>query len=525
MMAGRDDGLELQFRFTGYGNGVSYGTAKLRALVDRHDGNVWTGQGLKIGDAKGAGELVQQQWRSELQSRKPRDVMHLVMSARAGTDIDAFHAAARAFLAAEFAEHRYVFARHDPGHDPKGEIQGGKRPHIHVHAIIAMRSEYGDRIETSIASFRRWREGLAEHSRAHGIRMEMTDRRELATAPAYTRAQVRATAYKGRTQYVGTSPAATMRYETKREELAAVAATIKSRSHAFAAQAEWATLAETATNASARSFAETQSGRLTVVLEERRQELGKPNDRVVAKGDLRTELMTLSRLVEVHDMVAMTRSEFQAYEKRVEMALARAQLLTPDAEQRHLFDEIAIAARDHVEVRREIMERSEHKEAHAGVAPSARLANEAPVSAGKARGSQRLVDVERVNTIDTSKRNEEPASHDTQQRLPERQPSMRNWSFAPPVGRETVGLDGPAVAAATDVDLEKTGDRQEKSSDRFPATRPNRDDLEKPHQAPELDAAEANGSRKNGKDAVGQKVKPTDRSTIETLRDRDEQAR
>ena len=102
-------------------------------------------------DEKNAGDLVQKEWRGDLHSRKGRDVMHLIMSARAGTDVEAFEGAARDFLAEQFAGHRYVFAMHDPANDPKEEGEGGKRPHVHAHAIITMRSESGDRIETTPA--------------------------------------------------------------------------------------------------------------------------------------------------------------------------------------------------------------------------------------------------------------------------------------------------------------------------------------------------------------------------------------
>ena len=57
-------------------------------------------------------------------------------------------------------------------------------------------------------------------------------------------------------------------------------------------------------------------------------------------------------------MSAMTRSEFEAYEKRVETALFRAERIMPE-EQRENFEEIAAAAREHVGVRREIMEQAE----------------------------------------------------------------------------------------------------------------------------------------------------------------------
>ncbi|URK89464.1 hypothetical protein LP421_32775 (plasmid) [Rhizobium sp. RCAM05350] len=159
---GRSGENSGSFQFTGYGNGTDYGTSRLRSLVETHKGNVQNEQGRTISDAKQAGDLVQLEWRDQLHSRKPRDVMHLILSARAGTDAAAFQDAARDFLGVQFAGYRYVFSLHDASSDPKAEETGGRRPHVHVHAIIAMRSDAGDRIETTIPAFRQWRLGMAE---------------------------------------------------------------------------------------------------------------------------------------------------------------------------------------------------------------------------------------------------------------------------------------------------------------------------------------------------------------------------
>jgi hypothetical protein len=153
--AGRD--VEASFRFHGYGNGVEWGTARVRELVASTDGEVRDDTGRLIGDGTQAGDLVQKEWRKELHSRKGRDVMHLIVSARAGTDASAFEGAVREFLGEQFAGHRYVFAVHDPALDPKEMAEGGKRPHIHAHAIVTTRSETGERIVTSPRLFREWR--------------------------------------------------------------------------------------------------------------------------------------------------------------------------------------------------------------------------------------------------------------------------------------------------------------------------------------------------------------------------------
>lgn len=112
-----------KFSFHGYGNGVEFGASRLRGLVDRHD-DVRDDRGQSIANEKVAGDLVQKEWRGELHSRKSRDVMHVIMSARAGTDVAAFEGAVRDFLAHQFAGHRYVFAMHDPASDPKEAGEG-----------------------------------------------------------------------------------------------------------------------------------------------------------------------------------------------------------------------------------------------------------------------------------------------------------------------------------------------------------------------------------------------------------------
>jgi hypothetical protein len=284
--------------------------------------------------------------------------MHLVMSARAGTDVEAFRAAAREFLAAEFGQHRYVFSLHDPGQDPKTESAGGKRPHVHVHAIVAMRSEDGERVETSIASFRRWREGLAQHAREHGIRMEMTDRRDQANAASYTKNQVRPINREGRTEHVGTSDSAARRYDRKRREVVTVMRTSKSQAYTETVHDAWEDLARDSEDVGASEFAKGRIMRVNAALEGLefvvdKQSVGRKNG-----SPFQTKIVSIFDVAEVENMSTMTRSEFEAYEKRVETALFQAERVLPQDE-RSNFEEIAAAAREHVDVRREMMEQVE----------------------------------------------------------------------------------------------------------------------------------------------------------------------
>ena len=352
--AGRD--VEARFRFHGYGNGVEWGTARVRELVTATDGEVRDDTGRLIGDATQAGDLIQKKWRKELHSRKGRDVMHLIVSARAGTNSSAFEGAVREFLGQQFQGHRYVFAVHDPALDPKEMAEGGKRPHIHAHAIITMRSETGERIETSPQMFREWRSLMAEKAREQGIDMELTDRRELASSPAYTRNQVRPVNYRGRTEHEGTSDAARARYQAKRSNDLGFARTDHSRRYAVAAAELWNDLANDQTDSLSSTFAALQKDRLEAAIGISQ------TDRVIAGDETEASknnvnMALLSQLIEGKEdqMREMTRPEFEAYEKRVEGVLASVEQ-TLDATDRPDFDEVAAAAREVVDIRREYLE-------------------------------------------------------------------------------------------------------------------------------------------------------------------------
>jgi hypothetical protein len=84
-------------------------------------------------------------------------------------------------------------------------------------------------------------------------------------------------------------------------------------------------------------------------------------DATNSASQFRTQLVKLSELVsEGEDMHHMTRSEFGAYEKRVETALFQAERAI-SSDNRKDFEEIAAAAREHVAARRELMEFTEEQ--------------------------------------------------------------------------------------------------------------------------------------------------------------------
>ncbi|MDE2361110.1 MAG: relaxase/mobilization nuclease domain-containing protein [Hyphomicrobiales bacterium] len=112
-------------------------------------------------------------WRPAMRSSSPRDFAHVILSAKPGTDKQAFMDAARATLAREFQGHEYVFVVHT------------NRQHIHVHAAIRLTSPTGEKLHPGIQDFARWRETLAKEARERRIPMEAVRRFDQAHAPGY----------------------------------------------------------------------------------------------------------------------------------------------------------------------------------------------------------------------------------------------------------------------------------------------------------------------------------------------------
>ena len=112
-------------------------------------------------------------WRPAMRSSSPRDFAHVILSAKPGTDKEAFMDAARATLAREFKGHEYVFVMHT------------NRRHIHVHAAVRLTSATGEKLHPGIQDFNRWRQTLAEEARERQIPMEAVRRFDQAHAPSY----------------------------------------------------------------------------------------------------------------------------------------------------------------------------------------------------------------------------------------------------------------------------------------------------------------------------------------------------
>ncbi len=116
-------------------------------------------------------------WNKDLGSRTARDVMHLVLSAKTGTDGEAFRETARAFFAAEFGDREYLLAVHKD------------RGHLHAHAMVQVRNAEGRRLNPNISTFSAWRSRYAELAQAHGIDMVATKRSDMAASPTFTQGE------------------------------------------------------------------------------------------------------------------------------------------------------------------------------------------------------------------------------------------------------------------------------------------------------------------------------------------------
>lgn len=115
-------------------------------------------------------------WGPSLRSQSARDTMHLILSAKAGTDVEALRRAARAFLHDRFADHRFMFGVHTDK-----EAEG----HIHAHAVITVKSESGQKLHPSSDTFREWRQAYAAHAQTEGLKIVATAARERASSQSY----------------------------------------------------------------------------------------------------------------------------------------------------------------------------------------------------------------------------------------------------------------------------------------------------------------------------------------------------
>ncbi|MBA8904128.1 LPD7 domain-containing protein [Phyllobacterium sp. P30BS-XVII] len=180
-------GMETDMEVRGFAHGVE-GTARYLTQMTR--GGTRPVQSMRLSRDGGFADATTligheanlkeaKDWKRDLRSREQRDVAHIILSAKPGTDKDAFLDAARAMLAREFAGHQYAFALHED------------KQHIHVHAVVKMKAQTGERLDPKIQDLQRYRETLAEEARERHIPMDALSRFERSNPPAYKLKDIR----------------------------------------------------------------------------------------------------------------------------------------------------------------------------------------------------------------------------------------------------------------------------------------------------------------------------------------------
>ncbi|WP_425964295.1 relaxase/mobilization nuclease domain-containing protein [Rhizobium nepotum] len=113
-----------------------------------------------------------------MQTRQPRDFMHLLLSGPANVDRDQLIHAGRDFLREQFAGHRYAYAVHN---------RNDRDKHPHLHVIVALRNSNGKMLNPNIRDFTEWRLRFADKARERGIPIDRQKRLERAGPPPVKR--------------------------------------------------------------------------------------------------------------------------------------------------------------------------------------------------------------------------------------------------------------------------------------------------------------------------------------------------
>lgn len=156
---------------------ASHGKAGVVYQLSRltHDGAARDGEGETIATEPQV-RTAAQSWNKALRSFSPRDTMHMILSAKAGEDKEALVRAARGFLHEQFPEHKFAFALHDDK-----EVDG----HMHVHVIVAVKGEDGQRLRPGPADLRSWRAVYASHAQQQGLKIVATSAAYRASSQSY----------------------------------------------------------------------------------------------------------------------------------------------------------------------------------------------------------------------------------------------------------------------------------------------------------------------------------------------------
>jgi hypothetical protein len=113
-----------------------------------------------------------------LQTRQPRDFMHLLLSGPANVNRDKFIEAAGDFLCTQFYGHRFAYAVHN---------RNDKDKHPHIHAIVSLKGPGKTRLNPNIRDFTEWRERFADKARDRGLTIDHQKRLDRAGPPPVKR--------------------------------------------------------------------------------------------------------------------------------------------------------------------------------------------------------------------------------------------------------------------------------------------------------------------------------------------------
>lgn len=144
-------------------------------------------------------------WKADFKTVEPRNVYHVVFSARAGTDVRALLRTAENVLAEKVPDHKWAIAHHP------------ETGHVHVHAMILARSESGRQLHFSKADLYDWRATYAEKAREEGLAMVATSRMDFAASRPFNMRQAGAYERSKRDTRYSVSPTIAQRVEAKRQ--------------------------------------------------------------------------------------------------------------------------------------------------------------------------------------------------------------------------------------------------------------------------------------------------------------------
>ncbi|MER9375500.1 relaxase/mobilization nuclease domain-containing protein [Mesorhizobium sp. M0491] len=211
-----DDGITARLNDAGV-----VGKAEIKAAVSTERGGQYflqkfiranagviksDGEELSAGQrADKAAQALYASWKADFKTVEPRNVFHVVFSARAGTGARALLRAAENVLAEKIPDHKWAIAHHP------------ETGHVHVHAMILARSESGRQLNFSKADLYDWRAAYAEKAREEGIAMVATRRMDFAASRPFNLRQAGVYERSKRDTRYSVSPTIAQRVEAKRQ--------------------------------------------------------------------------------------------------------------------------------------------------------------------------------------------------------------------------------------------------------------------------------------------------------------------